>query len=273
MVPLEQDVTQTHSLFNLYRPKGKVRGVVAIPHAGEWVPSEFKPYLTNNLRDMLEDVDFQVPALIHAEELLDQGVIIIVANVHRVAVDLNRPEDKSVLHWEFNTKGVRLRIKDIPPTEEEFLRIKYHRPYFEVLKDILQNLEQDYPKEKIPVIDLHSMPSKPTDYHLRLNPNQKMTRADFCLSDLKGLSCDPGYIEAIHNSFSNLGYCPIINDPYFGGYGTQFAHNFRTNVIQIEINRELYMDEEKKVLIPEKVVNLKKDLTQTLIKNFNQALR
>jgi N-formylglutamate amidohydrolase len=45
---------------------------------------------------------------------------------------------------------------------------------------------------------------------------------------------------------------------------------FRTNNIQIEINREIYMDEKAKVLLPEKVAHLRPLLTEVLIKGFEK---
>lgn len=173
-------------LFDYYAPLGtSYRGVLSIPHSGENIPDVFVPYLSGNEKDYREDVDFKVNELIDIEALQRSGVAVLVAHVHRICVDLNRAESNCVLFWKQNTKGKPLVVRD--PSEEETLRFieTYHRPYFEILKATIQDLEKRK-SGPVSMIDLHSMPSRPTDYHLKQNPNQKLDRAPFCLSDRKG---------------------------------------------------------------------------------------
>jgi N-formylglutamate deformylase len=112
------------------------------------------------------------------------------------------------------------------------------------------------------------MPSRPTEYHMKQNPNQKTYRADFCVSDRKGKTCVPEFIRFFQQALSVDGYSADLNDPYVGGYITEYVDQYRTNNIQIEINRSIYMDEKSKVLVPEKVAKLKPILTEALIKGF-----
>jgi N-formylglutamate amidohydrolase len=66
----------------------------------------------------------------------------------------------------------------------------------------------------------------------------------------------------------NAGHESSLNDPYVGGFVTEYVDQFRTNNIQIEINRSIYMDETSKELLPLKVEKLKPLLTDVLIKGF-----
>lgn len=265
-----QDQPQLPPILHFYSPLGKtVKGFLSIPHSGEDIPAEFRPYLSGQEMAYKEDVDFQVHQLIDIEKLRRNGIFILVSQVHRVAVDLNRTPEKAVLHWEFNTKGQKILEKFPGPETSQKMLGQYYAPYYELIKSTLQELEKiSGPNHPVPAIDLHSMPSAPTEYHLKINPHQDKERPDFCVSDLRGKSCTPEYINFITTHLKNQGYNVFINNPYFGGYLTEYMHKFRTNVVQIEIKRGLYMDEEKKVLI-DKAEKLKRNLTETLMKTFD----
>lgn len=257
-------------LFDYYAPLGPTyRGLLSIPHSGENIPEVFKSFLSGNEKDYREDVDFKVNELVDIEALQRSGVAVLVAHVHRVCVDLNRAESNCVLFWKQNTKGEKLVIQD--PSDEEIERFieTYHRPYFEILKASLQDLEKRKVKP-VSMIDLHSMPSRPTEYHLKQNPNQKLIRPSFCLSDRRGKTCAPDFINFFQERLTGKGYEAGLNDPYIGGYVTEFVDRFRTNNIQIEINRSIYMDEVSKTLVPSMVEKLRPDLTEVLIEGFER---
>lgn len=256
-------------IFDYYAPlNAEPIGLLSIPHSGENIPEEFLPFLSGDLDAYREDVDFKVNELVDITALQQAGVGVLVAHVHRICVDLNRAESNCVLFWKENTHGKKLVLRD--PTSEEIENFieTYHRPYYELLKTALVELEKRK-KDKVSMIDLHSMPSRPTDYHLKQNPNQKQTRADFCVSDRKGKTCVPEFIEFFHKELM-VKYSSAINDPYVGGYITEYVDQFRTNNIQIEINRSIYMDESKKILVPEKAARLRPLLTEVLIRGFQK---
>lgn len=262
------DHPQKSPLFDYYAPLGsQYRGLLSIPHSGENIPSEFTSFLSGDLRAYKEDVDFKVNELVDIEALQQAGVAVLVANVHRICVDLNRAESNCVLFWKDNTQGKKLVVKDPSLAETERFVEVFYRPYYEILKSAIQDLEK---RKQAPVsmIDLHSMPSRPTDYHLKQNPLQKMHRPDFCLSDRKGKTCEPEFIEFFQKELIARGHESSLNDPYVGGFVTEYVDQFRTNNIQIEINRSIYMDEGTKELVPAKVSHLRPLLTEVLIKGF-----
>lgn len=264
------DHPQKSPLFDYYAPKGnRYLGLLSIPHSGENIPEDFIPFLSGDLRAYQEDVDFKVNELIDIETLQKAGVAVLVAHVHRICVDLNRAESNCVLFWKNNTQGKNLVVKEPSALEvEKFIEI-YHRPYFEILKTCLRELEKRK-SEPVSVIDLHSMPSRPTDYHMKQNPNQKTHRPDFCLSDRRGKTCTPEFIHFFQRKLQERGHESSINDPYIGGFVTEFVDQFRTNNIQIEINRSIYMDESKKELLTDKVNHLRALLTEVLISGFEK---
>jgi N-formylglutamate amidohydrolase len=70
-------------------------------------------------------------------------------------------------------------------------------------------------------------------------------RPDFVLGDRFGTSCNGDLTRLAANRLKALGYAVALNKPYAGGYITE--HYGRPHkgqhVLQIEINRALYMDE------------------------------
>jgi formiminoglutamase len=264
------DHPQKSPLFDYYAPLGPTyRGLLSIPHSGENIPPAFKPYLSGDLRAYQEDVDLKVDELVDIEALQKAGVAVLVAHVHRICVDLNRAEANCVLFWKDNTQGKKLVVRDPSADESERLIEIYHRPYFEILKASLQELEKRK-GGRVSMIDLHSMPSRPTEYHMKQNPNQRVHRPDFCLSDKKGKTCEPQFIRFFLEELSAREYESSLNDPYVGGYITEYVDQFRTNNIQIEIKRSIYMDEETKELVLKKVQKLRPMLTEVLIRGFER---
>ncbi|ABI61803.1 N-formylglutamate deformylase [Granulibacter bethesdensis] len=95
------------------------------------------------------------------------------------------------------------------------------------------------------LIDCHSMPS-PVGLHGNRIP-RRQNDADMVLGDLHGTSCANTITMAAEATLQRLGYAVRRNNPYAGGYVTQ--HYGRpgkgVHVLQIEIARVLYMDEER----------------------------
>ena len=259
------------SIFRYYQPKNGYIGILSIPHSGEIIPTEFQKFLTDNKHSLSMDVDYKVDHLIDIERLSNAGIAVIVSNIHRTCVDLNRPEEVSILNWEKNSQGDLLVLNRPSGKEKILLESKYYIPYFEMLKSMINELHKERSK-KISFIDLHSMPSIATDYHLKITPDQNTIRPDFCVSDIKGLSSDKDYIDGACLELKRFADNVTQNDPYFGGHITRYIHAQyqRINNIQIEISRALYMDETKRNLIDNKSSILKKNLTAALL-NFYKA--
>jgi N-formylglutamate amidohydrolase len=88
------------------------------------------------------------------------------------------------------------------------------------------------------LIDCHSMPSNPI-------ADQGGGRPDFVLGDRFGASCNSELTRLATSQLKALGYVVALNKPYAGGYITEHygrPHKAQ-HVLQIEINRALYMDE------------------------------
>jgi N-formylglutamate deformylase len=95
------------------------------------------------------------------------------------------------------------------------------------------------------LIDCHSMPS-----HGSGRPGGKTP--DFVLGDAHGTACHPAVTQYVERRLVELGYTVRRNDPYAGGYITRHYGRPREGVhaIQLEIARELYMDESRIERLP-----------------------
>ena len=91
------------------------------------------------------------------------------------------------------------------------------------------------------LVDCHSMPTHGQASRSGTRP------ADFVLGDAHGTACAPRLTRLVEGLLSGLGYTVRRNDPYAGGYITRHYGRPREDVhaLQIEIARELYMDESR----------------------------
>jgi N-formylglutamate amidohydrolase len=97
------------------------------------------------------------------------------------------------------------------------------------------------------LIDCHSMPSHGNTVRSGGKP------ATFVLGDAHGTACAPRMTRLVEDLLSELGRPVRRNDPYAGGYITRHYGRPREGVhtLQIEIARELYMDESSIERLPD----------------------
>ena len=169
---------------------------------------------------------------------------------------------KNKLKWEDAEK----RIED------------FYFPFHMNLKQLLIKIKSEF--GFVVLIDCHSMPSmmQPIiDSSYRALP-------DFILGDNFGKSSSKNLTKLIEDFLITKGYSILRNNPYAGGFITQNygrpSNSF--HVIQIEINRSLYMDEQTfelndgYILLQKNLRDLIKELskiskTNLLDKNHTQA--
>jgi N-formylglutamate amidohydrolase len=92
------------------------------------------------------------------------------------------------------------------------------------------------------LIDCHSMPAG----------GPPASGVDVVLGDAHGTACAPDTIRRIERTLEALGYRVRRNDPYAGGYITRHYGRPRERVeaVQIELNRGLYLDEQRLEKLP-----------------------
>ena len=233
----------------------------AVPHSGRHYPDSFKQ------KSRLDDHTLRLSEDAFVDELFegvtDLGATQLVATYARAYVDLNRAKNElepSMFSGEVGAYEVDLnnRVKAglgvIPkvigegmpiydgklPIREAFRRLEtVYDPYHEKVADILSARHAAFGSSVF--IDCHSMPSGP-----ELGRRRK-SQPDIVLGDCWGTSCSRELTGLAESLFLQAGFRVRRNVPYAGGYATkQYGQPARRcHALQIEINRGLYMDEER----------------------------
>lgn len=240
--------------------------LASLPHSGELIPAE-APWLEGlPERLLMFDVDRFVDVL-YAPAFAALGMAHVKSDWHRYAVDLNRwTSDVDVdsvagaekpsgsfprgLHWSITTKGDRLMPHPMSRSVHEAIVRLYFEPFHERVRAELERLRERGAAATFHV-DLHSMPSIGTNEHR--DPGER--RADVVISDLDGRSCSAEFKDFVIRAYSSAGFKVACNWPYKGGRLTEtYGRPERAqHAIQIELNRALYMDEETKLLRPDRL--------------------
>lgn len=228
------------------------------PHSGRDYPEDFGHAVPVDLLRRAEDAF--VDELI--ESAPSHGATLLTALFPRSYIDPNRHEheiDPEMLGepWphpivasekaEMGLGLVRRLIKgnvdiyDRPLTAEEILaRIEgFHRPYMTELERLIAAAHEAHGVAWH--VNCHSMRSAGR------RRGQSIPRADMVLGDRDGTSCGADFTAFIAGVARDLGYQVAINDPFKGaelvarfGRPDEGRHS-----LQIEINRALYMDEDR----------------------------
>lgn len=118
---------------------------------------------------------------------------------------------------------------------------RLYRPYHAALASLLDEAMERGGQAWL--IDCHSMPAIGGP----LDRDSGKRRVDFVLGDAHGTSCAPWLIDWADSFLRRLGYTVTRNDPFAGGFITRnYGRPAKgCHALQIEINRRLYMDEER----------------------------
>ena len=251
--------TELRPPFSVARPRElKVPLVFNSPHSGRIYPSTFLAASQLDAHTLRRSEDAFVEELFGF--VTDLGAPLLHAHFPRAYLDVNREpyELDPVLfrdglpHYA-NTQSVRVvgglgTIARIVSESDEIYREplsveaalqrinRLYTPYHETLASLLLEAKREFGLAVL--IDCHSMPSSPV-------ADKGAGRPDFVLGDRFGTSCSGELTRLAAMSLEALGYAVALNKPYAGGYITEHygrPHKAQ-HVLQIEINRSLYMNE------------------------------
>ena len=232
--------------------------VVSVPHAG--VRTAGYEETLNPELDVRGDADLFVDRLYRIGEP-DGPETYVSALLSRFVCDLNRdaddvapgavPEHRAPRNvdgrgfiWAVTTTGAPALSR--PLTLPEWRgRTVIHTAYHEAITRALGRARARFGFAVL--VDGHSMPSRGRAGHT----DTGNVRADVVPGDREGTSCSPALRALVTRHFAAAGLSVRPNDPYKGGFIT--AHHGHpaddVHAIQIELRRDLYMDEEKFVIV------------------------
>lgn len=136
--------------------------------------------------------------------------------------------------------GQDIYARKLRHTDAEKRLAACYDPYHEALTRLIDDAVRTFGCAV--VIDCHSMPSAGG---APLRPGERPI--DFVLGDRFGASCAPAVTELADATLAAMDYETTRNAPYAGGYVAAAYGRPATgvHVLQIEINRALYLDEKR----------------------------
>ena len=249
-------------MFNEFirnNPKNPV--LITVPHTGDYYPDIFLKNMRLNLDKVRKIEDFKSSEIIKLIE--KDSADFLIAKCSRAVVDLNRSRkaiDKNmfnqiILNSHVDEKkmisyglGVFPKIilnenifhEKLPTTYANYILETFYDPFHSSIQNQIEIL-----LSKFGVcyhFDLHSMPFKAVK-------NMK-EKPDIVLGSNYHTSCSLELLNYIKNNFEKFGLNVSVNHPYAGGFITRNygKPSIGVETLQIEVNRHLYMDEEKLTL-------------------------
>lgn len=232
--------------------------VFSVPHAGRIYPADFIAASRLDPLTLRRSEDAYVDEIMGG--MVELGAPVITALFPRAYLDLNREPyelDPRVFDQRppafANTRSLRVAggLGTIPrivgdgqdiyrermTLEEGLARIeRLHKPYHRALRHLLARAARQFGAAVL--VDCHSMPSSGL-------PREHGRTADLVLGDRFGTSCAGTLVDRIEHTFRRAGLHVTRNRPYAGGFITEHHGDPQggRHAIQIEIARELYMNE------------------------------
>ena len=234
--------------------------VLASPHSGRSYSSEFLRLVRVPLEELRRSEDCFVDELF--VDLVADGSPFLQALFPRCLLDVNRSpleldqrlfEDVLPYYVDGNSIRVRAGLGVIPRLASNGAEIysrclkidvarqrllTYYFPYHKILRAMLDNTREQF--GQVMLLDCHSMPSLTGAVRLEQGP-------DIVLGNQYGRSCSSGVIDLAEDILRCSGYVVERNVPYAGAFVTRYYGRPESGyeVLQLEINRALYMNERK----------------------------
>ncbi|OFX04932.1 MAG: N-formylglutamate amidohydrolase [Alphaproteobacteria bacterium RIFCSPHIGHO2_12_FULL_63_12] len=250
--------------------------IFASPHSGRRYPPELLRMSRLDRHALRQSEDSYVDLLFDAAPA--HGAPLLRALFPRAWVDVNRSRDEldqrmfaDPLPTSADTRSNRVRAglgviprivadgQDIYSRKLKFFEARRrladcYDPYHLALARLIADARSRFGCAV--VIDCHSMPSAGGA------PFREGERAiDIVLGDRFGASCAPGVAAAVEQALAASGYLVSRNAPYAGGHvASAYGRPAEgVHVLQIEINRGLYLDE-KRIARTDGFERLRRDL-------------
>ena len=231
-------------IYDNYR-KNQFNVLLFTIHSGTWIPENLRKKMiyTPEQRCMEEDIGSHH---LYSRLVLEKGGIWIDNKQSRFACDFNRSWDKAIYHnnqeaWAqgqlWNSYPSKKDIKDIQKGYNEF--------YF-----ALAQLTDSYRFNII--VDGHTM-------------SDSADRPAIGIGTRYIPSFYLPIVRSMRKQLIKIGYSPVeFDNPYSGGNILQWLQQKAPDLFAclIEINKKIYMDAQRKQVIPEKLEKLSKEITE-----------
>ena len=244
----------------IVEPVSLTSGVVfALPHSGR----DYGVSFLN--QSILDEISIRSSEDAFVDQLIDgiekYGAPKIIANAPRAFIDLNRSTDEldpaliSGIKNNIRNPRISSGLGVIPRVvshgkeiyrgklslEQAQSRIEYYwKPYHKDLANLLKRAQSIYGQSLL--IDVHSMPHEAVS-----TQSSFIRKPEIVVGDRFGMSSDPEFTNLIVSILKQHGFRVAKNTPFAGAFITKHHGKIkeRTHAIQLEIDRSLYMDEDR----------------------------
>jgi len=241
--------------FRIHRPfRQTVPFVFASPHSGRTYPDSFVAMSRLGPTSLRRSEDAFVDELFSGAVSL--GAPMIAARFPRAYLDANRaPAEIDTAMFDGRLPvavdspsprvtaglgviprivrdGAEIYRAKLSPREAEDRLTKLYRPYHAALSKLIDDTLEVFGVAV--VVDCHSMPSA-------------AAIPDIVFGDRYGMAAAPLVTRTAEVAFERQGFSHARNAPYAGGYTTLLygRRDREVHALQVEINRGLYLDEER----------------------------
>lgn len=259
-MPIFQPLSYRLDVIDAY-PQAEASAPLVLdsPHSGTTYPPDFAANANYGALRTAEDTwvdDLWGDATAY-------GVPLLAAQFPRAYIDANRAEEEidplllseewpgkrvdspkvklgKGLIWRMLDDGTPLYDRKLSIEEVQHRIESCWRPYYAQLSALIDAAHARF--GKVWHINCHSMPSVAGAF---ATDQPGLVHPDFVLGDRDGTTGDPAFREFVAANLRARGYHVTVNDPYKGvELVRRFGHPAEgRNSLQIEINRNLYMDE------------------------------
>lgn len=257
----------TSDVYRILRPIRQNTAVIfASPHSGRDYAPAFLAQSALDAHSIRSSEDAYIEQLFGDAPM--HGAPLLVATVPRAFIDLNRAPDEldpSVIEGipraPHNPRvssglGVIPRVVaggraiyrgKLPLAEAESRIARYWHPYHRALRELIEATHTQFGEAIL--IDCHSMPHEAIDGHSR--PGS--LKPDVVLGDRFGAAAGRDVMDRVESAFASAGLRVARNAPFAGAFIAQSygRPTGRRHVVQVEIDRSLYLDEAQIEFLPD----------------------
>lgn len=257
-MPLRAKGTEVY--FSVLPPRGTpIPVVVEVPHAGLGIEPLSAATLIAPVSALGRDADLYVDELY--TDAPDLGASVLVSHVSRYVCDLNRSEMDVDGHavqgaqgsnfphgliWHQTTESQPAIAEPVSRAEYERRLRSIYRPYHQALRRLLMESVQRF--GYVILLAAHSMPGAGRSGHR----DPGTTRADVVPGSRGFTTADPLVIRCPEQLAVQRGWSVAHDSPYRGGFTTGHygQPQNRVHAVQVELNRQLYMNEQTLERLP-----------------------
>ena len=222
--------------------------IVHVPHSSPVIPPAIRPTLNLTdeelqhellvMTDWYTDALFAVPS--DTATTIRFPVSRLVVDPERFADDNHEPmaaRGMGVIYT--RTSGGRALRHDLSDEERNRLLTAYYYPHQQRTRDAVRVVLADH--GRCLLVDAHSFSSKPLPHE----PDQRANRCQICIGT-DDVHSPPWLAEWLAAAFRQRGFEVAANRPFSGTFMPMdfYGRDPRASSIMIEVNRNLYMDEE-----------------------------